>query len=333
LIGRLKRGLKHLDATQRRHSWLAFPVAVVKKFGDDQAGRLAALVAYYGFFSLFPLLLVMVTVLGYVLSGNDDLQQRVLDSALTQFPVIGDQINENVDSLNGNLVALLIGVIGALWAGLAALQAMQTAMNEVWDVPIKERPNFLTSRLRALLMLVVLGGGVIGIVVLGAAGTFSQSLGVAAIVLSAVLAFVLATGVFLLAFRVLPTHVVPWRSLLPGALVAATGFLALQLIGGYYVSHAVKGASQSYGVFAVVIGLLSWMHLQAQIALFAAEVNVVSERRLWPRSLFGDDLTAADASALCSYAKVEERRHDEDVSMSLGDAPAEADAPAEDVGH
>jgi YihY family inner membrane protein len=333
LIGRLKRGLKHLDATQRRHSWLAFPVAVVKKFGDDQAGRLAALVAYYGFFSLFPLLLVMVTVLGYVLSGNDDLQQRVLDSALTQFPVIGDQINENVDSLNGNLVALLIGVIGALWAGLAALQAMQTAMNEVWDVPIKERPNFLTSRLRALLMLVVLGGGVIGIVVLGAAGTFSQSLGAAAIVLSAVLAFVLATGVFLLAFRVLPTHVVPWRSLLPGALVAATGFLALQLIGGYYVSHAVKGASQSYGVFAVVIGLLSWMHLQAQIALFAAEVNVVSERRLWPRSLFGDDLTAADASALCSYAKVEERRHDEDVSMSLGDAPAEADAPAEDVGH
>jgi YihY family inner membrane protein len=314
--------LGRIDVAQRRRRWLAFPIAVVKKFGDDQAGRLAALVAYYGFFSLFPLLLVMVTVLGYVLSNNPDLQERVLDSALAQLPVIGDQIREDVTSLRGNALALVVGIVGALWAGLGAMQAMETAMNEVWDVPLKQRPNFFVSRLRALVMLLVLGGGILGVVVLGAAGTYSKSLPVGATVLGAVLAFGLATGVFLLAFRVLPNVEVAWRALLPGALVAAAGFLVLQLVGGYYVGRAVNGAKQTYGLFAFTIGLLSWLYLQAQVALVAAEVNVVRAQHLWPRSLTGDDLTEADERALCHYAKVEERRRDEDVTMELLDEGA-----------
>ena len=73
----IQRTLQRIDAFQQRRKWLAFPFAVVKKFGDDRAGNLAALIAYYGFFSLFPLLLVMVSVLGFILRGHPDLQSRI----------------------------------------------------------------------------------------------------------------------------------------------------------------------------------------------------------------------------------------------------------------
>jgi len=179
------------------------------------------------------------------------------------------------------------------------------------------------SRLRAALMLLVLVTGIGGVVALSALGSYSRRIGAVGNAVSFALAFGLATGVFLLAFQVLPNRRFPWRALLPGALAAGAGFVVLQVVGGFYVSRVVKGASESYGVFAVVIGLLSWMHLLAQVVLFSAEINVVRDQSLWPRSLTGDDLTEADERALCRYAKVEERREDEDISMRLqGTEPA-----------
>lgn len=157
--GLRKRLVARLDSYQRTHLWLGFPVAVVKKFQDDQAANLGALIAYFGFFSLFPLLLAFVTVLGFLLSGNPELQDRILRSALANFPVLGDQLRQNVRSLDGSGVALAIGLAGLLWAGLAAITATENAMNEVWDVRLRDRPGFVTSKLRGLLMLVVLGGG------------------------------------------------------------------------------------------------------------------------------------------------------------------------------
>lgn len=103
---------------QQRHSSTSFPVEVVKKFGDDRASDLAALMAYFAFFSLFPLLLALVTVLGLGLRNNPSLQQRVLDSALSQFPIIGDQLA--VQGLSGSVVALVVGLAGAVWSGLAS---------------------------------------------------------------------------------------------------------------------------------------------------------------------------------------------------------------------
>ncbi len=315
--GRAKRLLRRLDQVQRRHVWLAFPYAVLKKFGDDSAGQLAAVIAYYGFFSLFPLLLVMVTVLGYLLSGNEAFQQRVLDSTLAQFPVIGDQIRANVDSIHGSGAALLFGTVAALWAGLAALEATGTAMNNVWNVPIKHRPSFLQTRLRALAMVAVLGGGMLLAAVLGSAGTFSRGLGAFEAVVGVGLSLTVATGVFLLGFKVLTDRHLSWRELLPGALVGGVGWGILHALGGFYVGELVRGASQIYGFFAIVIGLLAWMYLQAQVALFAAEVNVLLGTRLWPRTLSGENLTDADVRALQQFAKVEERRHGETVTVDL----------------
>jgi YihY family inner membrane protein len=318
--GRIKGAVLHADEFSRRHSVIAFPYGVVKKFGEDKGGYLAALIAYYGFFSLFPLLLVLVTVLGYVLAGNAGLRDDIVDSTLAQFPVIGA---DSINALQGNLFALIFGSVTALWAGLGALQAMEHAMNTVWGVPIKRRPNFLFSRLRAVAMLGVFGGGILGLTVLGASTTITASLGVVASVLTAVVAALLAMGMYLLAFKVLTNCDLPWRAHVPGAVLGGVLFVALQLLSGVYVNHVIKGAEDTYGVFAAVIGLLSWMYLQGQFAVYAAEVNVVWHNHLWPRSLPGAPLTDADRESLDRHAQIEERIDEEDVDATFDDAHRE----------
>src|SRR2546428_3654523 len=158
IIERFRRALAAVDGFQQGHPWVSFPYAVAKKFGDDQAGNLAALVAYYGFFSLFPLLLVLAAGLGIVLRGDPQLQRRILDSALGQFPLIGVQLRHDVAALGmAARVPMGIGIVGTLRAGMGVLEAMQNALDTVWGVPYKDRPSALVSSLRALLMLAVLG--------------------------------------------------------------------------------------------------------------------------------------------------------------------------------
>jgi len=160
--------LHAVDCYQQRHRRLSFMAAVIKKFDDDQAGQLAALIAYYGFFALFPLLLVFVTVLGFVLQGNTSAQNSVLHSTLGQYPIIGEELQHNIHSLKGNPVGLSIGVVGSLLAGLGITGAVQNAFSQVWHIPRKDRPDFLTWRLRGLWQLIVLG--LLFIVSTGAAG-------------------------------------------------------------------------------------------------------------------------------------------------------------------
>ena len=310
-----ERLLRRVDRQHQQRAWIAFPYAVMKKFGDDQAGNLAALIAYYGFLSLFPLMLVLVTLLGMVLRNNPGLQDTIRTSALANFPVIGDEISKNVHSLRGSGLALGIGLALALWAGLGVMKVSQNAMNAVWNVPYRRRPNFLRSLLRAVLLLLVLGVITLASAAAGSIGAGSDSwlVGIAGIAISIVLNLVL----FLLAFRILTTENVTWGDVFPGALIAALAWTALQAVGGYIVSHQLQGASDTYGTFAMVIGLLAWIFLGAQITLFAAEVNVVRKRRLWPRAIVQPPLTDADERALTSYAKQEERRPEEDVIVRI----------------
>jgi YihY family inner membrane protein len=307
--------LRRLDRFQQRRPAAGFPIAVAKKFADDEAGSLAALIAYYGFLSMFPLLLALTTILARVLQDNPELQARILDSTLSQFPVIGDQIRQNVHSLRGSGVALAVGVGGALWGGMGVMRTAGNAMDEVWEVPKRDRPRFVRALLRAAGMLVVIGGGIVATTVLSGFGTATATtlpLRLAGVVLAAVVNI----AVFLLGFRVLTVRDVGWRQLLPGAVTAGVGWQVLQGLGSYYVTHQLRGASQTYGMFAVVIGLLSWLYLLAQLLLFAAEINVVRATKLWPRSLAGE-LTDADRRAYAAYAEVEERRHDEDVGVGF----------------
>jgi membrane protein len=310
--------LQTVDSFQQRHRGLSFLAAVVKKFGDDGAGRLAALIAYYGFFALFPLLLVFVTVLGFVLEGNRSAQESVLDSTLKQFPIIGNQLQHNVHSLTGSGVGLAIGVVGSLLAGLGITGAARTAFDEVWHVPRKRRPNFLKWRLRGLGLLVTLGTLTIVSTVVAGYVTAAAPSALTALA-GVVLALIANLLLFFCAFRLLTTSEVPTRDLLPGVVVAAVLWQILQHLGGYYVEHVVRHAKETSGLFAFVLGLLSWLYLGSQVTLFAMEINVVRARRLWPRSFFSQPLLDADRRALTSLAEVEERLEEENVEVSFED--------------
>jgi YihY family inner membrane protein len=315
-----EKAVRRVDEAHQRRPWLAFPYAVFKKFGDDQAGNLAALISYYGFFSLFPLMLVLVTVLGMVLERNTELREAIQDSALANFPVIGEEISSNVKAIEGSGLTLAVGIVLALWAGLGVLKVMQTAMNTIWNVPYRYRPNFLKSLLRAVIMLVVLGVITIGSAVAGSIGTGNDNPLLS--VLWVVVSLFLNLALFLLAFRILTTADVSWGDVFPGALIAAIAWTGLQALGGYFIRNQLEGATETYGTFATVIGLLAWMYLGAQVTLLAAEVNVVRKRRLWPRAIVQPPLTEADERALVSYAEQEERRPEEDVRVRIDD-PAE----------
>jgi len=306
--------LHDLDRFQQRRKGLAFLAAVVKKFTDDQAGQLAALISYYAFVSIFPLFLVLVTVLGFVLQGNPAEQQRILNGALGQFPILSDQLK--LHSLKGSGVALAVGIAGSLLAGMGVTSAAQNALNRIWDVPFKRRPNFLSSRLRSLGMLAVLGTmTIVSTVAAGFVGASSH--GVVAVVAGILVAFLLNLAVFMTAFKLLTAVDLSWRELLPGVIVAAVFWQLLQHLGGYYIDHELKRTGPLYGVFAFVLGLLAWLYLGAQLSIFAAEINVVKVRRLWPRSFFSDPLLAADRRALTSSAEVEERLDEEHVEVEF----------------
>jgi YihY family inner membrane protein len=279
------RLMERVDALQQRHNWSAFAVGVVKKYGDDGAGNLAALLAYYGFLSLFPLLLVAVTVLGYVLHGHPGLQHDVLRSALADFPVIGSQIARNVTSLRGNVFGLVIGLVGTFYGGLGVANAAQLAMNRVWDVPKVEQPGFVPRLVRSLALVATIGVGVLVTTALAATGAQLGVLGPFGRAAVELAVTVLQIALFVVAFDMLTAGDIGWRSHVPGAIPAGILWQILSTFGSVYVDHGLRGMSQTYGMFAIVIGLLTWIYLLSQVVLFAAEINVVRARRLWPRQL------------------------------------------------
>jgi YihY family inner membrane protein len=318
-VGAMSLGerLHALDRLQQRHRPLAFAAAVIKKFGDDEAGSMAALIAYYGFVSLFPLLLVLVTALGFVLEGDAKTQSEVLHSTLGQFPIIGEQLQRNIHSLKGSAGALAIGVVGLLLGGLGIVGATQNAFQQVWHIPRKRRPNFLAWRLRGVGLLAVLG--VLLVVSTVAAGyVTAQTAGTLAVLGGVLVALASNLLLFFAAFRFLSPDEIPTRDLLAGVAFAAVLWQILQHIGGYYVSHVVRHAQETSGLFAFVLGLLAWLYLGGQVTLIAAEINVVRARQLWPRS-FTAPLLDADRRALTSSAETEERVQEENVEVTFED--------------
>jgi len=270
---------------------------VGRKFADDRAGGFAALIAYYAFFSIFPLLLALTSVLGFVLQGDEQLQEEIVDSVFAELPVLGPEIRDSVGLISGSGPALVIGLGLALWAGLGVTLALSRAFDRVWSVPRVRRPGFVAARARGLLLLAAIGLTLVvsslatGVAVAGELGsrlesvlTVALSVGVDAIVMA--LVFLLGTS-----------RRVRLAAVLPGVLLSTAGLLVLQTLGAVYVEATIQRASATYGLFAAVIGLLSWLLLTAQLLLVAAEVNAVRADRLWPRSL-GGALTEADERAL-----------------------------------
>jgi YihY family inner membrane protein len=319
----IEAGLRLVDRYQQRHAVLGLPFAVVKKFGDDKGGNLTTLLAWNAFFALLPLLLVLVTLLGYALRHDPALAQRVLQSALAEFPILGNQLQQNVHSLNTNGFGLMVGIAGSIWGARGITQAGQHAMAEIWNIPGKQRPSFWTRQVRGLALLLVFALGLAATTLLTGFGSLGNRSAVFRLSNLAASALV-NVGLFLLGFRVLTPRQIPTRRLVAGAVVAGIAWQALLAAGGYLVGHNLKHATQVYGFFAVVLGLLSWLYLGSQLTLYAAEVNVVISRRLWPRSLLQPPLTPPDKRALVDLAKQEERRPEESVQVSFTDQSHDA---------
>jgi len=315
-VGWAERQVRRADRFQQRHTVLAFPWAVMQKFGNDQAGGKAALMAYYGLFALFPLLLLLATILGFVLAGNPALREQIINSAVGKIPVVGDQIRSEVHPLEGSTTELVIGIVGTIYGSLGIGFAAQNAMNTVWNVPYVRWPNIFKRYLRTFGVIGLLGLGVLSSTALT---TFATAIanGVAATVFGVAGAFLVNLGLFLLAFMVLTAEPLGPRDVAVGVVCAAVFWQTLQLLGTWYVARGLAQASPTYGVFAVVITLLSWLYLGSQLTLLAAEINVVLRYRLWPRSVTQPPLTRADRLTLTRLAQMETRRPEQVVTASF----------------
>jgi membrane protein len=321
-MNRAERAAHALDRLQQRHSWLAFPVAVWKKFGDDQAGNLAALLAYYAFASLFPLLLVFITVLDIVLRNSPSLRATVLNYTFDQFPSVGQQLENSVNSLHSTGLALVVGLVLSFLGARGIAGAAQNALNTIWAVPHTRRPGFPWSLLRSMAMIVTVGLGLVITSLLSALAAGQQHTlgGPAAHVAAIAVSLVLNIGLFWLGFRLATAPVVATRDLFLSALLAAAVWQILQVVGGYFIRHEIAHASSLYSGFAVVLGLLAWLYLQAQVTLYALEVAVVRTRRLWPRSLVPPPLTPQDRRAYELYVTAEQRRPEETIDVRMDSA-------------
>lgn len=321
--------LRRVDTIQQRFRPTAFAFGVAKKFGDDRGGALAAELTYYGFLSIFPSLLIFVTVLGFV--GNQSVSDSVIGSTLARFPVIGQQIGKNVSHpLPGSGVGLAIGLLLLLYGVLGSTHAAQHTMAQVWNVPPVARPGFFPRLARGLLFVGALGTGMVVTALISSIITVDDQslLARAAGLVSAV---GLNIGLFVAAFRVLTPKGVSTRSLVPGALVGGIGYSILLGIGTALVQHQLRHAQAVYGQFGLVLGLMAWLSLVAQLSVYAAELNVVLARGLWPRSITAP-MTAADRQVLRDLAHQEERTAEERVAVGfepdrVGEATRDARRP------
>ena len=303
---------------QQRHKVPAFVVGLIKKYGDDNGGVLVASLAHSGFVSLFPLLLVLVTLLGLVASNNPAVRHQVLQAVAHQVPIIGNQLTGNVQQLRrSSIIGLIVGLVVLTWGATGLAQAGLFTMEQVWNLPGPARPGYFQRLGRAVVFLAVLGLGVVLTTVLTGLGFYGHGPGVldaAGVILVAAVNI----GMFFLSFRVLTPKGVPTRRLVPGAAAGGLAWTVLQALGAYVVGH-LRETDAVYGAFATVLVLLGWISLSVEITVYAAELNVVLARRLWPRSIVQPPLTEADRAVLAVQALQNQRRDDQRIHVSYDD--------------
>jgi YihY family inner membrane protein len=312
----IQRVVRRADGFQQRHAPFAFAYAVIKKFGDDRGSQLGGLIAFYGFLSFFPLMLVLVTLTAFIAHGSPHFANQIRDSALSQFPVVGPDLASHEKALPGSGLGLAVGLVGLLWGALGVTQTVQYAFAEVWHVPYKARANFVVRIARGLTLFVLFGSFVVltaGLTALGALISNSRFAGAAGLAGGTIVSIAL----YLVVFRMLSPKHLGWRDLLPGAIVAGIGWQLLELLGVQLVQHQLRHSSQLYGTVGVVLGLIWFLLLVAQITLYGIEINVVRALRLWPRSMVQPPLTPADREMLRLMAQQEERRDDERVTLEF----------------
>ncbi len=323
----VEKAIRAVDATQRRYTPTAFVFGVVKKYGDDNGGVLVSNLAYSAFVALFPLLLVLVTILGLVFTSVDpSVKTDVLNAVAKQVPLIGNTLTGNVHELKrASVIGLVVGLLGLVWGATGLAQAGLFTMEQVWNLPGPARPGYVPRLGRAVLFLCLLGGGVIVTTGLASLNTYLLK-GFFTVALSEILAAALNVGMYLGAFRVLTPKGVPTGKLLPGAITGGILYTVLQVLGTWLIHHYLHSDSV-YGVFATVLGLIAWIYLAAEVSVYSAEINVVLTRRLWPRAIVQPPLTEADRSSMALQALQNQRRPEQHIEVTFDDRAPDAAQP------
>ena len=318
----VERGVRRVDCYQQRHVITSVAVGVLKKYGDDNAGALASNIAFSSFGAVFPLLLLLVTVLGIVLAHDASLEHRVLHSAFAQFPVVGTNLGQNIHTIEGrSTVAFTVAILGLVWTCTGLAQGGLFAMSQIWDLPGPERPNYLTRLGRSVSFLAVLALGLVVSTAVASLGTVAGH-GVVVGGLVDLAAAAVNVGQYFFAFRILTPRVVASRHLVPGAVLGGVLWTVLQAVGAVLVWHALRGVSEFYGTFAIVLGLLAWIKLGVSLTIYVAEFNTVLARHLWPRNLAQPPLTVADQASLAAQATKNQRRPEQRVEVTFTEPPA-----------
>ena len=316
-VNPIEKVTRRIDAAQQRFGPAALIFGVMKKFGDDNAGTLVANLTFSAFLCVFPLLLILITVLDLVLAHDPGARTSLLHSTLHEFPLVGNQLGSNIHGLQrSSIIGLVVGVVGLLWGSTGLAQSGLFSMSQVWNLAGPDRPNYVSRLGRSFAFLVVLGAGLVVTTGLASFGTFGRH-NVVLGVLAEIAAVAVNIGTYFGAFRVLTPKVVRTRELWPGALFGGVAWTILQAVGGYLIGHDIKNDSVTYGTFAAVLGLIAWIYLGSQLTIYAAELNTVLSRRLWPRGMVQPPLTEADQRSLALQATQNQRRPEQEVTVGF----------------
>jgi membrane protein len=325
LGARITQVIAWADGLQRRHGVLGFPYAVVKKYGDDEGGRQAALITYYGFLSIFPLLLLGVAIVSRVLAGNPDLRQRLIAAIVPA--ALQATVERSAATLPTSTIPFLAGLIGLLFAGTGVVFSAYQTLNHIAAVPYRLRAGFASRYIRVFAMLatLLLGAVLVGVltVVVTALPDLPGVERAAAVLGSAIVVF----AVLLLGAKVLLVRPAPFRTLWPAAVLGAAAVTLVLNLGTVLLARLVSKAGPVYGSFATVAGIFGVLYLVSQALVYSAEAGAVRHARLWPRGLDLNRPTAADARALALLAREQERIPAARIDFRLapGDVPPTGD--------
>jgi membrane protein len=313
-----------IDGFQRRHPVIGFPLGVIYKFFDDQGNYLAAMLTYYAFVAIFPLMLLGTSILGFVLGARPEWQEDILNSALGQFPIIGDQLGRP-EGLRGSAAGVAFGSLAALYGSLGLAQSLQNAMHIAWSVPRNSRPNPFYARIKSLVLLLTAGLALLSVTVVSTIASTTTAFFEVGTRWLLPLVTVLVVGTMLtILFRFAAAGQHSFRSAAPGGYALALMWQLLQLGGVLYVAEVLVDTTAMTKTFGLVLGLIGFLFIGAVMAVLAMEINVVIARRLYPRALltpFTDavDLTPADRRAYASYARMQRHKGFERVSVTWED--------------
>lgn len=314
--------IERVDAGQRHSRPAGIAAATLKKFQEDRSTRLASIIAFWAFFSVFPLFLLMVSLLGFFLPTSE--KANVLHHVASMFPLLDPN---SVGHLSGSVWSAILGGVTALWSGTAVVRSTQFVFNSVWEIPMRDRPKFVEQLMRAFKALATIGVGLVVSSIISGFVTGQSNgvnLGIAGRVGGYVIAIVLDVGLFLVAFRMLTDREISFRDVLPGAIFSGLAFFVLQEVSSFIISNRLHHAQATYGHFATVITILWWFYLQSIITVLGAQLNVVLHERLHPRSLSGTNLTGADRRTLQSYTESRAYRRREQVDTEVPDEGSDA---------